>query len=544
MASRDALVIVASWSILVVTMLTLGGLGFDFGFAVWPFGETRNWVEFLQDGQGSAAAKLFWKVDNRNALAPWLYIPLRSLIARFEPIFLILHLLAGLLVGVLAYFTIREVTQQRDRLFALSCGILISLFIVNGYRDGIVWTQLVALGCTLAAIWSFARFLNTDRISYGFFGLSIVAWLMAIGIYTLQCGAVGVIVVLSFLQSVRGKTLAPGLVIRGVGRALLDAVPYLAVLAIYLMIWRTTSAVGVPEEWSLRLSFGQFMASVLEGIWHTDYKYFLVWVKAGGGALMFAVFAIASVGLWVLFYFSRAEHDARSIPISGRDLALVGLIALCVVAPTVILEAASDMWTPGTRWRMLMQFSTPLLFCMISAALLAALPIARGSKLNFWRLEIAVAGGCAILLALGFNHSQVVYTKSEKQFFADLTREIAHDRQRSAQFPRTYIVKAEVPNLYYGNRMSDVYARTLLGADVTLRFVPPLRVPYEEKKMAFATDGVENVSANRPRIPYDQITVLLWDGVRMTRQPIVDKYTFDGYHIDWRRASALPLPAS
>jgi len=540
MASRDALVIVASWSILVVTMLTLGRLGFDFGFAVWPFGEIRNWMEFLQDGQGSAAANLFWKLDNRNALAPWLYIPLRSLIARFESIFLILHLLTGLLVGVLAYFTIREVTQQRDRLFALSCGILISLFIVNAYRDGIVWTQLVALGCTLAAIWSFARFLNTDRIAYGFFGLSIVAWLMAIGIYTLQCGAVGAVVVLSFLHSMQGKTLTPGLVIRGIGHALLDALPYLAMLVIYLMIWRTTAAVDIP---SLRLSFGQLMVSVLEGIWHTDYKDFLVWVRDSGGALMFAVFAIASVGLWVLIYFSGAEHNARSIPISGRDLALIGLITLCVVAPTVVLEAASDLWTPGTRWRMLMQFSTPLLFCTISAALLAALPIARGSKLNVWRLEIAIAGGGAIVLALGFNHTQVVYTKSEKQFFADLTREIAHDRQRSAQFPRTYIVKA-VPNIYYGNRLSDVYARTLLGADVTFRLVPPLRVPYDDKKMAFTTDGVENVSANRPSIPYDQITVLVWNGFRITRQPIVDKFTFDGYHINWRRSSALPLPAS
>jgi len=54
-----------------------------------------------------------------------------------------------------------------------------------------------------------------------------------------------------------------------------------------------------------------------------------------------------------------------------------------------------------------------------------------------------------------------------------------------------------------------------------------------------ATDGVEKVSAKRPSIPYDQITVLVWNGFRITRQPIVDKFTFDGYHINWRRSSAL-----
>jgi hypothetical protein len=74
-----------------------------------------------------------------------------------------------------------------------------------------------------------------------------------------------------------------------------------------------------------------------------------------------------------------------------------------------------------------------------------------------------------------------------------------------------------VPNLYHGNRLSDVYARTLLGADVTFCLVPPLRVPYEE--MAFATDGVENVSANRPRIPIKSRSCL----VTVSHHPAADR---------------------
>jgi hypothetical protein len=93
-------------------LLTLGGLGFDLGFAIWPFGEIKNWVEFLQDGkaprQPSCSGR--WTIAT-----PWRH------------------------------------------------------------------------GCTFGC----GRSLLVSNRSYGFFGLSIVAWLMAIGIYTLQCGALG-----------------------------------------------------------------------------------------------------------------------------------------------------------------------------------------------------------------------------------------------------------------------------------------------------------------------------------------------------------------
>ena len=102
--SSDLFVILSSWSVLIATMLVLQALGLDFGFDLWPIGEFRNWLEFLQDGRGSNAAKLFWTVDHRNALSPWWYLAARPLIEAVPAAPLVLHLLIGLFVGSLPIY--------------------------------------------------------------------------------------------------------------------------------------------------------------------------------------------------------------------------------------------------------------------------------------------------------------------------------------------------------------------------------------------------------------------------------------------------------
>ena len=141
----DLLVILSCWAALIATMLVLQALGLDFGFDLWPIGEFRNWLEFLQDGPGYNAAKLFWALDHRNALSPWWYLAARPLIEAVPAAPLVLHLLIGLFVGIAAYLLMAELTSSRS--FALSVGILSSLFIPNVYRDEVIWNFVGALGC-------------------------------------------------------------------------------------------------------------------------------------------------------------------------------------------------------------------------------------------------------------------------------------------------------------------------------------------------------------------------------------------------------------
>ena len=72
-----------------------------------------------------------------------------------------------------------------------------------------------------------------------------------------------------------------------------------------------------------------------------------------------------------------------------QSLGFVLLISACIVSPTVMLEAGSNVWTPGTRWPMLMQFSTPFAFCVVAFAIMSAVPN------RFWWLLWQTVTACA-----------------------------------------------------------------------------------------------------------------------------------------------------
>ena len=52
---------------------------------------------------------------------------------------------------------LRDSIVERGRLFSVSLGVLVSVFVVTVYRDDIVWTQIGALSFTLLTIWTFLR---------------------------------------------------------------------------------------------------------------------------------------------------------------------------------------------------------------------------------------------------------------------------------------------------------------------------------------------------------------------------------------------------
>src|SRR6476620_4289035 len=197
----DFAVIATCWLLLIATLLSLQELGYDFGFHVWPIGEVRNWLVFLHEKPGTGAAKLFWAVDNRNALAPWWYLAARPIIQSQPSAFLILHLVVGLVAGLSGYALLREVLSGHARLFAVSLGALVSLFIVSIYCDDIIWTQIGALSCTLLSMWTFLRSKATETNATFWRSLSLVIWLIALSTYTLQCGAMLGIFALSFFRN-------------------------------------------------------------------------------------------------------------------------------------------------------------------------------------------------------------------------------------------------------------------------------------------------------------------------------------------------------
>ena len=432
---------------------------------------------------GYNAAKLFWALDHRNALSPWWYLAARPLIEAVPAAPLALHLLIGLFVGTAAYLLMAELTRSRP--FALSVGILSSLFLPNVYRDEVIWNFVGALGFTLVCIWLFARFCR-DRAKSGYLAASYLAWFVAIATYTIQTGAMGGIFFIALRQRLATATWA-----RAVFGAALDTLPYAGLLALYVMIWLTTSPVGVPSAFGLQFSFAALAQSMAFGVWNHHYHFFWIWLSSADNRLMFVIFALLVAVLLLLLH--RVRLGASDQP-TLKSLGFALLVAACIAAPTIVLEATSDLWTPGTRWPMLMQFWSPFLFCSVLFFGLSKIPT--HFWLPVWRGVIACAAAFVMLLVLGFNRTQVIHARQERAFFAELQSAVTRDRLSGAKFPRRYFIELSEPAPFLPVvQLADPYAHTILGRDVTFRITDS---PPEES---------------------EAMTPLVWEGQHLIRVP-------------------------
>lgn len=463
----DILAVLAIWSTLPLTMLVLQSLGLEFGFDIWPFGEFRNWLDFLQEGPGFHATKLFWAVDNRNALSPWWYIAARPLISLTAAAPLILHLSIGLFVGLSTCLLMAELTRSSS--FAVSVGGLSSLFITNVYRDEVNWNFIGALGFSLLSIWLFALYCKNRRRS-GFLTASYLAWFVAFATYTIQVGALAAIFIISARSRLPRLTCNHAL-----AGALLDTIPYAVFLILYVLVWITTSAIGVPGGYTLGFSVKAFFASIGFGVWNDHYVVFWRWLSAIDPQLAVVLFLLLSLATYSFLYVLGPNEAPRP---TLRSLAAAFLIGLCVVAPTILLEASSDVWVPGTRWPMVMQFWPPLLFCVLAFAALSGLPDRLWRPC--WRALTALAAAFVILLALGFNRTQILHVRQERTFFDQLLSVVVQDRVKGRSFPRRYLIQLGDPAPFLPVAiLADRYAHTLLGRDVSFRVVDDFPKPSE-----------------------------------------------------------------
>jgi hypothetical protein len=226
----------------------------------------------------------------------------------------------------------------------------------------------------------------------------------------------------------------------------------------------------VPHQF--HFSADALVKSIAHGVWTESYHYFWAWLLLAKPRLMAVVFVFLTLALLVLFRLLRAGDYVRP---TTRRLSFALLIGAGVAAPTVVLEAMSDTWTPGTRWPMLLQFWSPFVFCVIVFIAMSVLPDHFWS--GVWRAVNASAAAFAIVLALGFNHTQVLHVEQERAFFTQLRSVVAQDRVSGAKFPRRYLIETAEPAPFIPlpGRLANAYAHTLLGRDVTFEVVkaPP-----------------------------------------------------------------------
>lgn len=492
--ANDLASISITWTLLLISIAIAQTLNYRLGFAVWPMGEDRVWIDILQNHSSLGAAKAFWQVNDRNPLAPWWYIAIEPLILRYDAGLFAVRMIVGLLLAFTTYLFLITITQAR--IFALGVACVVAVFLANGYIDNIYWTMHVALICSFCSLVLYKLFLNTHSIDHRFYIGSVVVWLIALGTYSIQSGAMLAIAFLALIAP------APTLIKR-FQRAAADTLPFAILFIIFWLEWQTTSRTLYLERPHLLAG----ISSVYQAFWHFDYRMFfnsVAYVDRSDRLFFFG--AAALIGSYVFYRIARVDQQGI-LPCPLRSLLEATILIGCLMLPVVAVEA-SGYGIIGEAWRKVYQFTIPFLYLSIVAALFALLP--GGVARIPWCIIVALLAAIAAAATLGINRIQVEVTLNEKAVRAALRRFAEENAAYGRVPPYHFLIRREPGFIWYSSDfLSVTYARTWFPSPVaTFRFFPRGDTGDSREYLRFTDDGVENAALDRRTISDKNVFLL------------------------------------
>jgi hypothetical protein len=534
--AQDLLVVSAAWALLLAIMALAQAMGYSLGFAVWPLGEDRVWIESIQQQTPLAAAKAFWQINDRNALAPWWYIALAPVILGYDGGLFLIRVAVGLLLALSAYIFLLVFT--RSRAFALGVACVVAVFLGNGYLDQIYWTMQLALVFSLWSLTFYKIFIDGSRSDYRLYAAAIVAWFFALGTYSIQTGAILAVALIAFTAP------ATGMLVR-VRRAITDTLPFALIFVAFWLEWQTAAreayttgshVIGGINVTRPHLFAG--LASLRQAFWHFDRLTFFneVVYVAWGYRLIFAA-AAAAVGLFVFCAVGSRDRAGASPPRLWHLFVLACAVS-CLMVPTVLVEA-SGYGIPGQGWRKAYQLTTPLLYLGVAAAVLGLLP-ARAARPS-WRVAAAVAAALATAVTLGLNRNQVEVTKNEKLLRSALVGMARENLADKRSPPFHFLVRRDPDFLWYSSDvLSPVYGRTWkLPAATSFRFLPDAATTEPQLSLRFTEGGVENAALDGTTVADEHVYLISASARGIRRLCRLGPEDVRSPVAQWQRATAL-----
>jgi hypothetical protein len=531
---RCLLAILGVWSLYLCALAGLGWLGQGTSLMVWPMGEDRNWIDLLMRRSPGETARGFWAIDHRNPLSPWWYIAFKPLILGWPQGLYLLRQCVSLVLAVSTYALVVTWLGTGARRFAATIGCLIVLFTANAFFDQIYWNFHVALISSILCVTCFLRHRQAPGTGQ-WLATSLVLWLVAIATYTIQTGAIVAIAYAAW--TLRERSPGDLGALRGWRGGIRDTIqatlPFAAILLLFVLIWQTTS---VPAEKFIGgASAGRLWESLSAGLWHQD------------SPLMRDVLALSThrIAYWMVaalvFLGAFALAGAPTLP-APRLVSLL-VLAGCLAIPTLFVETAGTQWPPGSRWRMIYQFTTPIFYVTLIGMLAWCLP-AKAAAL-VWRNSLAACFSLAVLASLAHNERQVELTTSERNLRRAIIQDAASQPHR---YPLTYLVLLQDDSRWFSmDVLSGVYARTWFSfGNVNFRLIPALGRYgglQQGPKVRFMEDeqGVANATLGGETIPYDRIRLVRAEGLHHAVINHLAASDLAGFRADWERKQPLVL---
>lgn len=536
---RAVLAIVLVWAGFLGLLAVLGWMGQGTGLTVWPMGEDQNWMELLDRPTLSETARGLWKLDNRNPLSPWWYIAGKGVIFGYSHGLFLLRHIVGLGLALSGYWVISLWLGPKARNLAIVTGCLVAVSASNAYFDQIYWNFLGALVCSLLCL---ACYLKHQRAPGDgqWLAAALVLWLVAISTYTIQAGTIVAIAYSAWLLRRPGQGQGDGRMLPLWSPLRLVAIiratwPFAAILVVFILIWQTTS-VPLDPIFS-KPEIGRFLSSLRMGLWHDDHM--LMLRILGNSPNRFFYVGVSGV-VFVLAAFVLGRLAPPRLGLSPLHvIALVG----CIAAPTLFVETIGSMWPPGTRWRMIYQFTTPAVFVALLAVASGSLGPRAGREL--WRFGVAACFAGAVLASLTHNALQMSITRDERA----LRRVILSDSMSTGPAWRSkqYLVFLDQKTFWLSaDTMSPKYAKTWFGAEgPSFRLVPSVQyaVVQTGPAVTFMADGLGVANATVPgaTLPYSQIRVVMAKQGTFTVVDRLEEKDLVGFRAVWQRDTPLQL---
>jgi hypothetical protein len=536
---RPILFLILLWASGLFLLGLLSVFNTGFGLKVWPIGEDRNWIYFIQNREAIPLERAFWAADARNPLAPWWYALATPLIEASPYGIYAVRKFADLFCAISAFLLVSRLFFGRADRLALTVAALAMFWNFNGYESQVLWTMLAALGCSALAIWSYLIYYDSHGRRGGFFVFSVLTYLVGIATYTLQASTLLAIFGLALVRPYGEPSeyrWRPRL-----RRAVAHTLPYAAALAIFSLIWMTA---GYPKEFVAvsDTPFINLLRSIRYLLWHSTYSTQAIQILNLGGAQPAAfawIAGIAGAATAAFLFLSVRGRGARQE--SGGDwsgFVSTGVAIAGICAGTIALEATSTIWFPGTRSMMLQQIAHPVIYT------LAVLALARAAAkvTRHWR-ALELAGNAALVFftiacAMHYNGKLVRYTAGEQQFERALKAIVP-----SSATPVLFLVRKDHWQDQIVRAVSHVYARTFYGSPLYgLRFLQPggpIQRYEDSRDVIFGPAGVFISAAPGdpkweptppPRwIPYNYVHLIDYDGKQARPVRKIDANELKGF---------------
>lgn len=555
MRMRIFTVLALAWCATFLLLCVCQLVGLPLAIVVHPTGEDRVWTDLLEHS-GKRTAQAFWAIASRNPLAPWWYEAFSPLIQKVPGGLYVARKLLDLFLACSVALFINELFRGRRPALALGFGLLVLIWNFSGYIEQVLFVMLVALGFSVLSLHFYLCYLNSRRLTAGWLVLSLLAFLIALATYSIQCGVP--LAIALFGAAYGRKALPPHARSGPLAIVSMEVAFFAAIFLVFTLIWITTSG---PTSSYFKLDIGLFLkhfaASIANHAWHRDTTDLLSSLLSHWSVLAIAPIAIAAglvchrlMGAFARKYEPLQEADEPR-PWWAGPVVLALLAVSCLVIPTIALESTSEIWFPGSRSRMVQQVFQPVAYLALLALLASYLE-------RRFALRRPLFAGIAVLCAFGFvvgleynrqlaalsNYEQGL-TRGLKQLVPVITRttrffvRLDNDAWIGGWNPELNRIlikqayKARQPN---GITLDAIYkdeGDPVVGGFGSLhgrRYAAMVTLGPDEK-------GIYCPSV-RAYVPYAEAVFAAYDGVTVTALKTVDRTTFAGFKVRFDRADA------